>query len=200
MKKEYEETLKQLSEEDAARLMMLAMHNNDARSEGSEKLIVPKRRLTDAEQTFFSSNFFGTELFGNSIDFSAVKIARGGILTITSRFVTINDTIYVPRKYYYDDYTRNVLFAPIMAHELAHVWQYQNRFKPALKQYWWFDAFIEQIRIEDPYEYDPNAHDVLTNYRFEQQGQIIEDYASSLLSGRPNQRLQKIVKSCIPVL
>lgn len=63
--------------------------------------------------------------------------------------------------------------ALIMAHELVHVWQWQNRkrtgYRPAR-------AALESVFNLDPYFYQPDDGEGFLNYGFEQQGALVEDY------------------------
>ncbi len=62
--------------------------------------------------------------------------------------------------------------ALIMAHELVHVWQWQNR---AVTGYRPVRAALESVFSSDPYFYVPDDGDYL-HYGFEQQGSLVEDY------------------------
>lgn len=61
----------------------------------------------------------------------------------------------------------------LMAHELVHVWQWQNRdrtrYDPA-------SSGAESVRSRDPYWYVPDADRAFLSYGFEQQAAMIEDY------------------------
>jgi hypothetical protein len=61
-------------------------------------------------------------------------------------------------EFYLPDYVtpregrRSLAAAMFFAHEMTHVWQWQNR---AVTAYHPFRAFSEHVRIEDPYLFDP---------------------------------------------
>ena len=63
--------------------------------------------------------------------------------------------------------------ALLMAHELVHVWQWQNRertdYDPA-------SSGSESVHSRDPYWYVPEAEREFLTYGFEQQAAMIEDY------------------------
>ncbi len=63
--------------------------------------------------------------------------------------------------------------ALIMAHELMHVWQWQNRnitgYRPRL-------AALESFSNADPYFYVPEEGEGFLKYGYEQQAALIEDY------------------------
>ena len=63
--------------------------------------------------------------------------------------------------------------ALIMAHELVHVWQWQNRkitgYRPA-------KAALESFTNRDPYFYVPQPGEGFLKYGYEQQASLLEDY------------------------
>jgi hypothetical protein len=61
------------------------------------------------------------KIFGDSVDYSAVRIKEGGIgvFGVTKRPFTHGDTIYIPRN-------MSPLTEETLVHEMAHVWQHQN--------------------------------------------------------------------------
>ena len=63
--------------------------------------------------------------------------------------------------------------ALLMAHELVHVWQWQNR---ARTRYDPATSGAESVRSRDPYWYVPDADREFLTYGFEQQAAMIEDY------------------------
>ncbi len=66
----------------------------------------------------------------------------------------------------------------IFAHELVHVWQWQNRartgYRPAL-------AGLESLLRGDPYFYAPAGNDGYLAFGFEQQAALVEDYMCYLI-------------------
>jgi hypothetical protein len=66
--------------------------------------------------------------------------------------------MHVRPEYHLPDYVapregrRSLAAAMFFAHEMTHVWQWQNR---AVTGYHPFRAFSEHVRIEDPYLFDP---------------------------------------------
>ncbi|MDJ0825562.1 MAG: hypothetical protein QNJ16_08675 [Rhodobacter sp.] len=63
--------------------------------------------------------------------------------------------------------------ALIMAHELVHVWQWQNR---AVTGYRPGSAALESLTNADPYFYVPEPGAGFLEYGYEQQAALIEDY------------------------
>jgi hypothetical protein len=128
------------------------------------------RKLTPAEITQLAETVFGT-----TIDYSLVRLRQGGPLTWTGCFVVINSTIHIPYSCWSGNYGLQPL-PPVLFHEAGHVWQFHNRTRPELKNYWWGLAALEHLQFRNPYSYHPTQGSALTDYRFEQQGQIIQDY------------------------
>ncbi len=68
--------------------------------------------------------------------------------------------------------------ALIMAHELVHVWQWQNR---SLTGYRPVRAAFEGLSRRDPYFYRPGPEGGFLDYGYEQQAALIEDYMCYLV-------------------
>ena len=61
-------------------------------------------------------------IYGNSIDYSAVRIKEGGsgLLNVPNHSRTVGNTIYMSRDHSDPRFNRTLV------HEMAHVWQFQN--------------------------------------------------------------------------
>lgn len=72
------------------------------------------------------------------------------------------------------DWPRRLRFpqALVFAHELTHVWQWQNR---ARTGYTPFRAAFESLRLIDPY-FAPPGEAAFLSFGYEQQAAIVEDY------------------------
>lgn len=83
----------------------------------------------------------------------------------------------------------------IMAHELVHIWQWQNRdvtgYRPAR-------AAFENITNRDPYFYVPGPGAGLLEYGYEQQAALIEDYFCYMLYDPTAPRRAEIRKILAP--
>ncbi|MCZ4351602.1 hypothetical protein O4H61_03655 [Roseovarius aestuarii] len=75
--------------------------------------------------------------------------------------------------------------ALIMAHELVHVWQWQNR---ARTRYRPMRAALESVFNLDPYFYVPDRASGLLSYGYEQQAALLEDYLCYALYDPTNPR------------
>jgi uncharacterized protein YaaR (DUF327 family) len=88
--------------------------------------------------------------------------------------VTIGNNIHMES--YEEDYTEGFFCTwslPLLTHELGHVWQHQNRFET---KYSLWKVILEHFIFKDPYFYQLESDKRFLNYRFEQQGQIVEDF------------------------
>jgi hypothetical protein len=61
----------------------------------------------------------------------------------------------------------------LLAHEMTHVWQWQNR---DLTGYHPLKAAFEHIASPDPYLFDPDTPADFLSFGYEQQGAIVEEY------------------------
>jgi hypothetical protein len=98
--------------------------------------------------------------------------------TRTAGIVLFN-TLHVRPEYHLPDYVtpregrRSLAAAMFFAHEMTHVWQWQNR---AVTGYHPFRAFSEHARIEDPYLFDPREDRRFLDYGYEVQASLVEEY------------------------
>lgn len=99
--------------------------------------------------------------------------------------MAVGNTVFFSRDRYVDDFSttpfRDDLW--LMAHELVHVWQWQNRNEVGYS----FSRIVsEHLKYGDAvYDYQLETGKAFTDYRFEQQGAIVECYAQ-LLETQPN--------------
>lgn len=126
------------------------------------------RRLTIGERKLLYPVFL------NTVNYDAVRLVKGGILTTFNYAVTINNTIYFPRASFDDDFSFKAdhhRLMPWLCHEIGHVWQFQNL------NYTWRKAMWEQIRYRTHvYEYQIEKGKRFIDYRYEQQCEIFKDY------------------------
>lgn len=93
--------------------------------------------------------------------------------------VALFNRVYFTRDWYLDDYMAqypervNLIAAMLLAHELTHVWQWQNR---KTTGYHPLRAAAEHGRTDDPYLFDLSTSPDFLAYGFEQQGAIVEEY------------------------
>lgn len=151
-------------------------------------MIFEKRRLTIGE-----INQLRGKVFGSEVDYSLIRLVRNSPLTWFRCFVVIDNHIHVPECAWREDFSLPVV-PPVLFHEVTHVWQFQNRHLKELKNYWWGMAGLEHILHKNPYLYKISDGSRLTNYRFEQQGKIVQDYISS-----PSSNLASVISQDLPI-
>lgn len=67
----------------------------------------------------------------------------------------------------------NVTDLALLAHELVHVWQHQNRDRTG---YSLLAIALERLQYKEPYKYEITPGKRFLDYRFEQQGAIMQRY------------------------
>ena len=88
--------------------------------------------------------------------------------------------------------------AMFLAHEMTHVWQWQNR---DLTGYHPRRAFAEQVLIDDPYLFETDGAPFLS-YGYEQQASLVEEYlccATLDPGGARTARLHAMLRPVLPV-
>ncbi|MBR9864053.1 MAG: hypothetical protein GYB24_11495 [Rhodobacteraceae bacterium] len=101
------------------------------------------------------------------------------IVTGAPSAVTLFNRIFVNPDYYLESYTPDypdrlhLYQAMFLAHELTHVWQWQNRKKTG---YHPLKAAQEHQIKADPYLINPDSGGDFLSYGYEQQGRIVEEY------------------------
>lgn len=101
------------------------------------------------------------------------------IVTGAPSAVTLFNRIFVNPDYYLESYTPDypdrlhLYQAMFLAHELTHVWHWQNRKKTG---YHPLKAAQEHQTKADPYLIDPDSGGDFLSYGYEQQGRIVEEY------------------------
>lgn len=102
-----------------------------------------------------------------------------GVVTGKPAAVALFNKVYFARDWYLEDYMSdypeemNLIAAMLLAHELTHVWQWQNR---RTTGYHPLRAAAEHGGRKDPYLFDLDTSPDLLSYGFEQQGAIVEEY------------------------
>lgn len=131
--------------------------------------------------------------------------ARDEIVTTRPAAVTLFDTIYFSRDWYARNYMPGwperlyLIEAMLLAHELTHVWQWQNRERTG---YHPFRAAAEHRRSDDPYLFDLDRAPDFLSYGYEQQGAIVEEYVCCRAlapEAARTRRLHAMLKDAFPV-
>ena len=87
----------------------------------------------------------------------------------------------------------------IFSHELTHVWQWQNR---ATTGYSPLRAAFEHTGGVDPYLFDLDSDPKFSDFAYEQQGSIVEEFVCcrALAPQAPRtQRLRALISQVMPV-
>jgi hypothetical protein len=119
--------------------------------------------------------------------------------------IVLFNTMHVRPDFYLPDYVapregrRSLAAAMFFAHEMTHVWQWQNR---AATAYHPFRAFSEHVRIEDPYLFDPQDDRAFLDYGYEVQASLVEEYVCCRAvdpRGARTRRLERLIGQVMPV-
>ncbi|WP_262386433.1 hypothetical protein ROLI_028880 [Roseobacter fucihabitans] len=127
--------------------------------------------------------------------------------TVTSKpaAVALYNHVLFDRDWYLDDYLPDypdqigLVAAMLFAHEILHVWQWQNRKQTGYTP--WRAAF-EHDGARDPYLFELNADPKFSDFGFEQQGAIMEEFicCRALDPAAPRtQRLHDLMSQAMPV-
>ncbi len=129
----------------------------------------------------------------------------GEIIETKPAAVALWNTVLFDEDWYLDDYLPDypdkigLIAAMLLSHELTHVWQWQNRH---LTGYSPLRAATEHSGGADPYLFDLIAEPKFTDYAFEQQGAIVEEFVCcrALAPQAPRtKRLHALIRQVMPV-
>ncbi|MFD3190558.1 hypothetical protein ACFMPD_09825 [Sedimentitalea sp. HM32M-2] len=131
--------------------------------------------------------------------------ARGEVVTSKPAAVTLFNRVYFDRKWYLENYLPGypdrlyLVESMLLAHELTHVWQWQNRARTGYSP---MRAAAEHGSTKDPYLFDLDGAPDFLSYGFEQQGAIVEEYVCcrALAPDAPRtKRLHRMLSGAFPV-
>ena len=103
----------------------------------------------------------------------------GPTIRVQTQAMTIFRSVHFSAGVYADDFVAGwpdrlpLPYAMLFAHEMVHVWQWQNR---ALTGYHPLKAAFEHVWIADPYLFDTDTETRFLEFGYEQQGSIMEEY------------------------
>ena len=130
---------------------------------------------------------------------------KSEIVTSSPAAVVLFNRIHFTHDWYLDDYMErfpellNLVTAMLLAHEMTHVWQWQNR---ELTGYHPLKAAAEHGNTDDPYLFDANVEHNFLDYGYEQQGAIVEEYVCCRAlapEAERTQRLHDLLEEVFPV-
>ena len=105
--------------------------------------------------------------------------SRGETVTVSPGALVAFHRVYFRRDLYREDFLAtlpdqiDLADAMLLAHEMTHVWQWQNR---ARTGYHPLKAANEHSLSPDPYLFDLDTDTAFLDYGFEQQASIVEEY------------------------
>lgn len=130
---------------------------------------------------------------------------RDEIVTTRPAAVTLFNRVWFSADWYAANYLPAypdrlyLIEAMLLAHELTHVWQWQNR---KMTGYSPWRAAAEHGASDDPYLFDLDGAPEFLRHGFEQQGAIVEEYVCcrALAPGAARtRRLHAMLKAALPV-
>lgn len=104
---------------------------------------------------------------------------EGEFVTGSTAGVVLFRTLHARPDFFLEDYIAredgalNLVAAMFFAHEMTHVWQWQNR---DVTDYHPSRAFAEHLRTDDPYLLDGESTYDFLDYGYEQQASLVEEY------------------------
>ena len=122
----------------------------------------------------------------------------------TAGMVLFN-TLHVRPDFAVPDYTQmqngqqHLYAVMFFAHEMTHVWQWQNR---AVTGYHPLRAAREHILIDDPYLFDTDTNRHFLDYGYEVQASLVEEYVCCRATdptGARTARLERLIGQVMPV-
>jgi hypothetical protein len=127
------------------------------------------------------------------------------IVTAKPAAVAVFNTVLFDKDWYLDDYVPDypdkigLVAAMLFSHELTHRWQWQNRKKTGYSP---LLAASEHEQGADPYLFDIANKKTFSDYGFEQQGAIVEEFVCcrALAPQAPRtKRLHSLISGAMPV-
>ncbi|MFK7837951.1 MAG: hypothetical protein AB8B60_17210 [Sulfitobacter sp.] len=127
------------------------------------------------------------------------------VVTTKPAAVAVYNTILFDKDWYLEDYlpkypdSIGIIAAMLFAHELTHIWQWQNR---ATTGYSPLRAASEHGGGADPYLFEIDGDRKFGDFGFEQQGSIVEEYVCCRAlapQGTRTARLHGLIAQVMPV-
>lgn len=128
---------------------------------------------------------------------AATVTLRPAAVTLWQR-IQFRPDVFLPDYAADRDGAVNLAAAMLLAHELTHVWQWQNRARTGYSPW---RAAREHLRAADPYLFDGGSADFL-DFGFEQQASIVEEYLCCRTldpQGARTLRLDALLRQVLPL-
>lgn len=129
----------------------------------------------------------------------------GPTFTARTAGIVLFEHVQASPRVYLDDYVGrpdgalNLAAAMYFAHEMTHVWQWQNR---DVTGYHPFRAFAEHGATDDPYLFDSDSENRFLDYGYEQQASLVEEYVCCRAldpDGARTARLERLLRETMPL-
>ena len=130
---------------------------------------------------------------------------KGETITVSPAGFVLFNRVYFAHDWYARDYLPrypegvSLVHAMLFAHEMTHVWQWQNRARTGYSPW---RAAREHRGGADPYLFDIDTRTAFTDYGFEKQASIVEEYVCCAMldpQAPRTQRLQSLLGTAFPV-
>ena len=127
------------------------------------------------------------------------------LVTVSPAAVALHNKVFFARDWYLENYMRDypqqmdLLAAMLFAHEMTHVWQWQNR---NWTGYTPWHAIGESIREPDPYFSATGQSPDFLGFGYEQQAATVEDYVCFAFANPTHPRraeLRALLEPVFPV-
>ena len=125
--------------------------------------------------------------------------------TASTAGITLFQHLHIRPDHYLEDYigrpdgALNLAAAMFFAHEMTHIWQWQNR---GVTGYHPFRAFAEHRGTKDPYLFDSDGPHEFLDYGYEQQASLVEEYICCRAldpGGDRTARLERLLRQSMPL-
>jgi hypothetical protein len=126
-----------------------------------------------------------------------VEGRTGGMVVFNT--LHVREDMLVPDYTVMPDGRRHLYAAMFFAHEMTHVWQWQNR---DVTGYHPLRAAREHATIEDPYLFDTEGEPRFLDYGYEAQASLVEEYVCCRAldpQGARTARLEALIGQAMPV-
>ena len=126
-------------------------------------------------------------------------------VTVSPAAFVLYNHVFFARKWYSADFLAgypedmNLVRAMLFAHEMTHVWQWQNRRKTGYAP---FRSAGEHVRSRNPYLFEVDAEARFLDYGYEQQASLVEEYVccATLDASAPRtRRLRDMLSGAVPL-
>lgn len=126
------------------------------------------------------------------------------IVTAKPAAIALHNRVLFDKDWYLDNYVPEypdeigLIAAMLLAHEMTHVWQWQNRDKTGYSPL----KAASEHNVEDPYLFDLSRSPSFLEFGYEQQGAIVEEYVCcQALAPRAarTKRLHQMISAAMPL-